>query len=62
MMKNSMPALTLTNDHLCSHTDSGKGTYVFHTSPIVVLPASVELKPDPKVLERRADNVELDGK
>jgi hypothetical protein len=61
-MKNPMPTLILTNDHLCSHTDGGKSTYVFHTSPIVVLPTSVELKPDPEVLERRADHVELDGK
>jgi hypothetical protein len=61
-MKQPVPTLTLTNDHLCSHTDSGKGTYVFHTSPIVVLPTSVELKPDPKLLERSADQVELYGK
>lgn len=52
--------LTLTNDHLCSHTDGGKSTYVFHTSPNIELAA--ELKPDSKPLERGAHNVELNGK
>ena len=61
-MKEVMTTLTLTNDHLCSHTDSGKSTYVFHTSPIIVLPAVVELKPDPKSLERSANRVDLDSK
>lgn len=60
-MKTAMPAFTLTNDHLCSHTDSGKSTYVFHTSPMVVLPANIELKPDAEVLERRPHQIELDG-
>jgi hypothetical protein len=58
-MRKSM-TLTLTNDHLCSHTDSSKSTYVFHTTPIVELPASVKLEPNSKVLERGADNVQLD--
>lgn len=58
--KNAGPTLTLTNDHLCSHTDGGKSTYVFHTSPIVVLPETMELKRDPEALERRANQVELD--
>ena len=58
----SLPTLTLTNDHVCSHTDGGKSTYVFHTSPIIVLPPSVELKANPEVLERQANQVELDSK
>lgn len=52
--------LTLTNDHLCSHTDAGKSTYVFHTTPIVELPASVKLESDSKVLERGTNDVQLD--
>lgn len=59
-MKGNM-TLTLTNDHLCSHTDGGKSTYVFHTKPLIVLPESIDLHPDAKGLERRANKVELDG-
>ena len=54
--------LTLTNDHLCSHTDGGKSTYVFHTSPGVELPASVELETDSKALQGAPHGVELDSK
>jgi len=60
-MKKQM-TLTLTNDHLCSHTDGGKSTYVFHTSPIIVLPRSVELDVDAEALERGADQIKLDRK
>lgn len=58
-MKEPTLMLTLTNDHLCSHTDGGKSNYVFHTSPIIVLPPSVDLEPDSEVLERGANQVEL---
>jgi hypothetical protein len=61
-MKSPTPMLTLTNDHLCSHTDGGKSTYVFHTSPIIVLPQNVELNSYPKDSERVADGVQLDRK
>ena len=51
--------LTLTNDHLCSHTDGGKSTYVFHTGAAIVIPP-FELEGDPKPLERQADEIKLD--
>jgi hypothetical protein len=60
--KDHMTTLTLTNNHLCSHTDGGKSTYVFHTIPIVVLPERVQLDLEAKPLERGTDQVELDGK
>jgi hypothetical protein len=54
--------LTLTNDHLCSHTDGGKSDYVFHTSPGIVLPDNVELKSDSKALEGGTDEINIDRK
>lgn len=56
------PMITLTNNHLCAYTDAGKSTYVFHTSPLVVLPDTVDLNPDTESLERRTDPVHLDRK
>lgn len=58
-MKESM-TLNLTNDHLCSHTDGGMSTYVFHTSQTIELPAAMKLESDAKSLEGGADNVQLD--
>jgi hypothetical protein len=56
----SVPTLTLTNEHLCSHTDGGKSTYVFHTSQTIEVPATMKLESDAKSLERGADGVQLD--
>ena len=53
--------LTLTNDHLCSHTDGGKSTYVFHTTPIIIVPESIDLQPDAKALQGEANDVELNS-
>jgi hypothetical protein len=55
-----MTTLVLKNDHLCSHTDGGKSTYVFYTDPHVVLSPTVELYRDPKPLQGRPDDVQLD--
>ena len=59
-MKTTSPTFTLTNDHLCSFTDGGKSTYVFHTSPIVLLPEQIRLDSDSKRLERGTDAIQLD--
>lgn len=59
-MKTPFPAFTLTNDHLCSFTDGGKSTYVFHTSPIVLLPEKISLDSDSKRLKSGADTIQLD--
>ena len=58
-MKGKM-TLTLTNDHMCSHTDGGKSTYVFHTSPIIVLADSFSLDSNPKPSEGSPNQVQLD--
>jgi hypothetical protein len=60
MTKNT-PALTLTNDHLCSHTDGGKSTYVFYTDPTVVLSPVVDLHRDSEVLQGGSNDIKLDG-
>jgi hypothetical protein len=59
-MKGHM-TLTLTNDHLCSHTDGGKSIYVFHTTPIIIVPESVDLQPDAKTLQSGSHDVQLEG-
>ncbi len=51
--------ITLTNDHMCSHTDGGKSTYVFHTSPVIVFPESVNLQTHTEALERVSNRVEF---
>ncbi|MGB8582459.1 MAG: hypothetical protein WCD47_16680 [Candidatus Sulfotelmatobacter sp.] len=51
--------LTLTNDHLCSHTDAGKSTSVFYTDSTVVF-SPIELHRDPELLQGGSDNIELD--
>jgi hypothetical protein len=56
----SMTTLVLTNDHLCSHTDGGRSTYVFYTDPTVVLSPTTELHRDTKPLQSGPDDVKLD--
>jgi hypothetical protein len=57
---NSKPMLTLTNDHVCSHTDGGKSTYVFYTDPTIALTPVTDLNRDAKVLEGGSNDVKLD--
>ncbi len=57
MTKSTTPTLTLTNDHLCSHTDGGKSIYVFYTDPTVVLSPVVDLHRDSEGLQSGSDDV-----
>ena len=56
----SKPTLTLTNDHVCSHTDGGTSTYVFYTDPNIALAPITDLDRDAKVLQGRSNDVKLD--
>jgi hypothetical protein len=56
----SKPILTLTNDHVCSHTDGGKSTYVFYTDPTIALAPVTDLNGDAKVLQGRPNDVKFD--
>lgn len=58
--RNSAPTLTLTNDHVCSHTDGGKSTYVFYTDPTVVLSPIIDLHRDSELLQGGSDGIKLD--
>ena len=60
MKKHKPTPLTLTNEHLCSHTDGGRGASVFYTDSTVVFSPTVELHRDPEVLQGSPDNIELD--
>jgi hypothetical protein len=61
-MEGTNAMLTLTNDHLCSHTDGDRSTYVFYTTPVIELSPTVALETNAKALEGVTNKVQLDRK
>lgn len=56
-----MKTITLTTTHVCAHLDEQKPEYVFFTGGIAGISDTSPSKADTEPLNRRADEVELDG-